>query len=87
MVEVRHDTGVIDVPSALTVHTYLKPSNKTIRLADIQWWRDDEDGKRVVIHKIAVREPMTKEAAMEKALGFAEEHGIPLIYEKHAPDG
>lgn len=83
MVEIRPNTGNYDESNFLTVKTYRKPTEQSVRLAIIEWWKD-QDGRGAAIQPLVEKEPMSKDDAMEFARRHAEEHGVPVIYSDHS---
>ena len=64
--------------SYLKVHTYPRPTDRTVRLALIEWI---EDGY-VTYQRLVNRKPMSHNDAMEYAKRFAEKFEVPVIYQR-----
>lgn len=64
--------------SYLKVHTYPRPTDRTVRLALIEWI---EDGY-ATYKRLVNRKPMSHSEAMEYAKRFAEKFEVPVIYQR-----
>jgi len=81
VVEIRaFEFQPIKDPRYLKVHTYPRPTDRTVRLALIEWI---EGGATDVTYKRLIsRKPMSHDDAMAYAKRFAEQFDVPLIYQR-----
>ena len=69
-------------PDSIEVHTYPKPTDPSTRIASIQRTRVDAGSKSMVVTDIVDRQPMSHADAMQRAIDFAQNHGVPVIFER-----
>ena len=70
----------IEDPNYLKVRTYLRPTDRSVRIGIIEWIGNGACAAR---HKVLVnRKPMSHVDAMEYAKRFAEKFKVPSIYQR-----
>lgn len=81
MVKIRtFEFQPIKDPCYLKVHTYPRPTDRTVRLTLIEWVADGaSDGS---YKRLVNRKPMSHDDAMAYAKRFAEKFEVPLIYQR-----
>ena len=74
----------IEDPNYLKVHTYPRPTDRTVRLALVEWIAGRSGD--LACKRLVNRKPISHEDAMAYAKRFAEEFEVPVIYERMDPD-
>ena len=81
--EIRPYENGSSEPNSLHLHTYPKPSDKSVLLSNLSW---DvlTDGREWMHRRLTVQEPVpSRECALERANQFAVERGIPVLVVEH----
>lgn len=83
MIKIRpYQHQPIEDASYLRVYTYPKPSDPTIRLANVEWVQSGP--RKLIIEKVMEGQALSHEDAVRYAKRFAEENRVPVVYQKKA---